>query len=65
MACYDPRDEGRERPKRNRGTTTSPASCPEVPFQARPWILHSIHYKGLLLFWINFPTLIFELQYFE
>jgi len=24
VACYDPRNDGRERPERNRGTTTSP-----------------------------------------
>ncbi len=32
VACYDPRYDGRERPKRKRGTTTSPAPCPVHTF---------------------------------
>ena len=57
MACYDPRDEGRERPKRNRGTTTSPSLLSGIClFRTHPWILHDIRHKGLLLIQINLPN---------
>ena len=32
------------------------ASCQGMPFQARPWILHDIRDKGLLLIQINLPN---------